>query len=183
MMVSVVAARYAKALADVVSDAGVRLNPSAVKTQLASIDALIDSSSDLKNALHSPAVSPARKRAVMERLMAPMSVAAEVRNFIFVLIDHRRAGELKPVMESFESFMDERAGVARADVTSAQALSDSQRAALEAQLQRISGKQVRMQFSLDPALIGGAVARLGSTVYDGSVRGQLDRLRAKLGNR
>ena len=179
-MISVVAARYAKALADVVSAHGAALGASEVLRQLRGIGAMIDGSSDLRNALASPAVAPSRKRSVIAKLIAPMNVAPQVKNFLFVLIDHRRVSELKPVIESFEALMNERAGLIRADVTSAQELNPAQRAALEVQLARLSGKQMRMQYSLDAQLLGGAVARVGSTVYDGSVRGQLERLRGKL---
>ena len=135
-MISVVAARYAKALADVVT-AGVhassaaQADPAAITAQLQAVDEVIASSNELKNALASPAVAPSRKRAVMARLIAPMNLSAQVRNFLFVVIDHRRVHELKSIIEAFENLADERLGYVRADVSSAQALPEAQRAALE----------------------------------------------------
>ena len=70
--------------------------------------------------------------------------------------------------------LDERLGFVRAEVASARDLDDAQRAALEAELSRLAGKKAKLTFTIDPALIGGVVARVGSIVYDGSVRGQLD---------
>jgi F-type H+-transporting ATPase subunit delta len=102
------------------------------------------------------------------------------RNFLYVLIDHRRIAALDGVLHSFEIIVDERMGFARAEVSSAKDLSDAQRTALSAQLERMTGKRIRMRYAVDPSLIGGVVARIGSTVYDGSVRGQLDSLGRKL---
>jgi F-type H+-transporting ATPase subunit delta len=186
-MISVVAARYAKALADVVTaglhaSSAAQEDPAHITAQLRAVDEIIDSSSELKNALASPAVAPSRKRAVMGRLIAPMNVSAQVRNFLFVVIDHRRVHQLKSIIEAFENLADQRLGFVRADVASAQALPEAQRAALEVQLSRLAGKKTRLRYSTDPALVGGVVAKVGSTVYDGSVRGQLERLRVKLGS-
>ena len=177
-MLSVVARRYAKALADVVM--GSALNPAAALTQLKAVEALIESSQDLRNVLLSPAVSPSRKRAVMSRLVEPMKVDPRVRNFVFVVIDHRRVHEFASIVEAFEALADERLGLVRADVQSAQPLDAAQQAKIEAEISRLAGKQAKLRFSQDPALLGGVVARVGSTVYDGSVRGQLERLRTRL---
>ena len=97
-----------------------------------------------------------------------------------MLIDKRRIPALEAVLAAFEIIVDERLGFARADVASASELSEAQRTALGGQLERMTGKRIRMRFAVDPALIGGAVTRIGSTVYDGSVRGQLDTLRRRL---
>ena len=185
-MVSVVAARYAKALADVVEAGGAAFDSNAIIAQLRSVEETIQSSADLRGALASPAVAPSRKRAVIARLLehieAPLGVSKQVRNFLFVIIDHRRVHDLKSIIEAFETLTDERLGLIRADVASAQELTNGQRVALENQLSRLSGKKAKPRFTVDPALIGGVVARVGSTVYDGSVRGQLDRLRSRLAN-
>ena len=97
-----------------------------------------------------------------------------------MVIDHRRVAEFGSIVEAFETLLDERLGFVRADVSSAHALTDPQRASLEAQLSRLSGRTAKVKFSTDPALLAGVVARVGSVVYDGSVRGQLERLRVKL---
>jgi len=179
-MISVVTARYARALADVVEESG--LDPVQIAAQLREIDALVQGSPELRNALASPAVTPTRKRAVMGKLIVPMQCSLQVRNFVFVVIDHRRIMELQSIIEAFEAIIDERLGFLRADVASASALTPAQQAALETQLSRLAGKKAKLRFTTDAALVGGVVARVGSTVYDGSVRGQLERLRVKLGS-
>ena len=87
---------------------------------------------------------------------------------------------LTDILHSFELIMDERLGFARAEISSARELTEAQRTALSAQLAQLTGKQIRMRFAVDESLIGGAVARIGSTVYDGSVRGQLQTLERRL---
>ncbi len=177
-MLSVVATRYGRALADVV--VGANVDGAVVLGALRQVEVLIQSSAELRGALQSPAVSPARKRAVMQRIIAPMGLPDKVCNFVNVLIDHRRAKDLPNIVDAFEQMLDERLGFVGADIRSAKELTQSQQSALESQLSRLSGKKTRPKFSIDPALIGGVVARVGSTVYDGSVRGQLERLRTKL---
>lgn len=179
-MLSAVAARYAKALVDVIT-ANKEIDPAAILSQLRSVEELIAGSEDLKNALASPAVAPSRKRAVMKRLLEPMGVDPRVQNFVFVVIDHRRAGQFDDIVDGFEKLLDERLGFVSAEIRSAQELNDGQKASLEQQVSRLAGKQAKLKFSTDPDLIAGVVARVGSTVYDGSVRGQLERLRTKLG--
>ena len=175
-MLSVVGTRYAKALLDVVGGQ----DPDKTLSELRSVRDLIAASTDLHVALLSPAVAQSRKRAVIARLLDPMGVSKPIRNFLFVIIDHRRINELPAIAEAFEVLLDERLGFVRASVASAHALNDTQRAGLTAELSRLSGKQAKVAFATDPALLGGVVARLGSKVYDGSVRGQLERLRLKL---
>lgn len=177
-MLSVVATRYGRALADVVVSSGV--DTSKVLAGLREVEQVIEAAPELRNALMSPAVSPARKRAVMQRVMDPMGLPEKVRNFVYVVIDHRRTRDLPQIVDAFEQLLDERLGFVAADIRSAKELSDSQRQAIETQVSRLAGKKARLKFSTDPALIGGVVARVGSTVYDGSVRGQLERLRTKL---
>lgn len=181
-MLSVVATRYAKALADVVTAPGSGVDATLVLAQLNQIQSLIDSSSDLRNALASPAVAPSRKRAVMEKLIAPLQVSKQVRNLLFVVIDHRRILEFASMIDAFERLIDDRLGFVRADVTSAHELTNVQRVLLQAQLTRLAGREAKLRYTTDPALLAGVVARVGSTLYDGSVRGQLDRLRTRLGS-
>src|SRR5208337_810031 len=99
-----------------------------------------------------------------------------IRNFTYVLIDHRRIAIIGEIREAFELHVDERLGFARAEVTSAAPLDHRVSANLEAELSRLTGKRMRLRFDVDPALLGGVVARIGSTVYDGSVRGGLRQL-------
>jgi len=180
MTISAVATRYANALADAVTAPGSAARPENVLAELRAFEAALRASTDLHNALTSPAVPPGRKRAVVGRIGDVLGLSRLARNFLFVLIDRRRIAELDEVLESFEQVVDERLGIARADVASARELSEAQRAALNGILERMTGKRIRTHFAVDGSLIGGVVARIGSTVYDGSVRGQLDSLGRRL---
>ena len=181
-MISVVTARYARALADVVATETSPVDPAQVVAQLREIEGIMAGSAELRHALASPAVQPSRKRAVMAKLIEPINCSPHVRNFLSVIIDHGRITALPSIIEAFEALIDERLGFLRADVASAQALTAAQEAAMEVQLSRLAGKKAKLRFTTDPALVAGVVARVGSTVYDGSVRGQLERLRVKLGS-
>jgi F-type H+-transporting ATPase subunit delta len=127
--------------------------------------------------MQTPAVPTSRKRAVIGKLADRLGFSRIVRNFLFVLLDHKRFAQLSEIREAFERQIDEYLGFVQADVASAEPLDAREVADLEAELTRLSGKQIRPQFSVDPALIGGVVARVGSTVYDGSIRGQLEQMR------
>jgi F-type H+-transporting ATPase subunit delta len=148
--------------------------------QLRAVDAMIQASVELKQALLTPAIQNSRKRAVMAKLLATVGGSPIIRNFTYVLIDHRRIGIIGEIREAFEAHIDELLGFARAEVTSAAPLDHRVGASLEAELSRVTGKRMRLRFDVDPALIGGVVARIGSTVYDGSVRGELLQLGRKL---
>jgi len=180
-MLSVVSARYARALVDVVTAPGSKADPAQTLSQLRAVQDLIHGSEILRHALASPAVAPSKKRAVMRRLLEPMGVSDQVRNFVYVVIDHRRGHEFTSIVDAFETLLDERLGFVAAEVRSAAPLTAAQTAQLEAQVSRLAGKKAKLKFSSDPTLIGGVIARVGSTVYDGSVRGQLERLRTRLG--
>jgi F-type H+-transporting ATPase subunit delta len=175
-----VSIRYARALADAILDSKSGLEPGRAWQELRSFAEIVRDSAELRNVLLSPAVSAARKRAVVGRFASTLPLSKLIRNFLFVLIDRRRIGMLDEVIDAFESEIDARLGIVRAQVTTAAPLDDTQRAEMQATLARVAGKQVRADFKVDPALIGGAVARIGSTIYDGSVRGQLDTLRTRL---
>ncbi|MEO7144610.1 MAG: ATP synthase F1 subunit delta [Bryobacteraceae bacterium] len=179
-MVSVVASRYARALADVIFSPGSGVDAGAALAQLRAVEAMLQESHELRIILLSPAVPPSKKRAVVAHLAGPAGLSKPVQNFLFVLIDRRRIASLSAIREAFETMLDQHLGVVRADVSSAAALGDAQRASLQTQLSRMSGKQARLEFSVDPKLLGGVVARIGSTVYDGSVRGELDALGKRL---
>jgi len=180
MILSAVATRYAHALADVVTASGSPLGAQDAVAQLQAFDSVLSSSPELQHALLTPAISPSRKKAVVGRLVEMLQLSRIARNFLFVLVDHRRIGSLSGIIHSFELVVDERLGFARADVASAAELTDGQRDALNGQLERITGKRIRARYAVDTALIGGVVARIGSTVYDGSVRGQLASLERRL---
>lgn len=180
MTVAAVAARYAEALADVVTAAASPVRAQDALDELRAFEGTLRSSADLYNALTSPAIAGSRKKAVVGRIADDLQVSKITRNFLFVLIDHRRVPALAEILRTFEVVLDQRLGYVRAEVASPRELNNAQRASLNATLERLTGKRIRMRFSIDESLIGGVVARIGSTVYDGSVRGQLQSLERRL---
>jgi F-type H+-transporting ATPase subunit delta len=181
MTLSAVATRYANALADVVTAGASPVRPQDAVSELRAFEGALDASTELRNALETPAVPAGRKRAVVGRIAEILKLSRISRNFLYVLIDHRRIAALSDIISSFELIVDERLGFARAEVAAAREMAEPQRAALTSELERLTGKRIRMRFSVDGRLIGGVVARIGSTVYDGSVRGQLASLGRRLG--
>ena len=177
---SAVATRYANALADVVTGSSSPVRPPEALSELRAFEGALKESPELHNALVTPAVPIARKRAVVARIAEALGMSRTVRNFLLVLVDHRRIAETGAIADAFEVVLDERLGFARAEISSAAELSEAQRTALGAVLERLTSKRIRARYAVDTALIGGAVARIGSTVYDGSVRGQLQSIERRL---
>jgi len=181
MTLSAVNTRYANALADVVTAGGSPLRPRDAVAELRAFAAVFGGSAELQNALATPSVPAGRKRAVVGRIAELLKLSRISRNFLYVLIDHRRIASISDIIDSFELIVDERLGFARAEVSAAREMAEPQRAALTSALERLTGKRIRLRFTVDQRLIGGVVARIGSTVYDGSVRGQLASLGRRLG--
>jgi F-type H+-transporting ATPase subunit delta len=179
-MASALAHRYASALVDIVLTPGSTLKPEDAVTQLRAAAQMVAQSAELRTALLTPAIPTSRKRAVMGKLLDELAVAPYIRNFIYVVINHRRIAMLDGMREAFELALDERMGFARAEVVSAAALDEQRSATLESELSQLTGKRMRLRFAVDPELLGGATARIGSTLYDGSLRGQLEQLRREL---
>lgn len=179
-MASAVANRYARALVDIVMSPGSALKPEDALAQLAAVEGLLQESAQLRTALVTPAIQTSRKRAVMANLLGRLGTSTLIRNFVNVIVDHRRIAAFEEIREAFEAQLDERLGFVRAEVTSAIPLNESMAAGLESELSKLTGKRMRLRFEVDPALVGGVVARIGSTVYDGSVRGELRELGKKL---
>ncbi len=172
--------RYARAFVDVITAPASTLEPAAAIEQLHAFDALVRESTDLRAILLTPAVPPARKRAVVAAIASRLGMARVAQNFLCVVVDHRRIPLLAQILDATGTILDERTGVVQADVTSAREMPPAQREQLRNGLSRLTGRQVRCEFREDAALVGGAVARIASTIYDGSVRGQLEALRHKL---
>jgi F-type H+-transporting ATPase subunit delta len=179
-MASALAHRYASALVDIVLKPGSTLKPEDATAQLRAAAQMVAQSAELRTALLTPAIPTSRKRAVMAKLLDEIGASTYVRNFIYVVINHRRIGMLNEMSEAFELALDERLGFARAEVVSASAVDEKRSAALESELSRLTGKRMRLRFRVDPELLGGVTARIGSTLYDGSLRGQLQQLRREL---
>jgi len=171
------AERYAGALVDVALE---NKQADQVKQELAAFAAMVRESADLHAFLANPSITRAIKHAAIEQLVARMGASRTLRNYLFVIVDQRRAGMLVEIEQAFSALLDARQGITQATVTSAAELTSVERAEIDAALAKLTGRKVQAQCKTDPALIGGAVVRIGSTIYDGSVRAQLDRLRAKM---
>jgi F-type H+-transporting ATPase subunit delta len=172
-----VAHRYAAALADVAFETK---SAEQVKSGLASFVNVFYEAADLRNFLETPGVDPATKRRAVEAIAGRMDLDAAVRNFIYVIVDHRRTEMLRQIESAFRDELNARLGVAEAEVTSARELSDGEKKEVTAALEKRTGKKIEANFREDKALLGGAVVRVGSTIYDGSVREQLERMRERL---
>jgi len=174
-----VSSRYARAFVDIVFDS--KLDAALVASQLDQFVELFQGSEDLRRAWENPAISADEKRKVLDSIVARIGdVPRPLRNFLAVLIDHQRIVQLPQIVRQFEAEMNHRLGLVEAEVISARPLSDSERQALVAQVAQLTGQQVSAQYSTDATLLGGAVVKLGSTVYDGSVRGQLQKIKQQL---
>jgi F-type H+-transporting ATPase subunit delta len=176
-MASVVGA-YARAFADVVMSE--KLDPSRMLQQLRAFETLLNESEPLRRVLENPSIAADRKLAVLDAIAPKIAMARPVRNFIAVLTDHRRLPLLSDVLKQVEQELNDRLGIADAEVRSARDLSDAEKKLLEAEVARLTGKKVRARYQRDASLLGGAVVQVGSTIYDGSVNGQLERIREQL---
>ena len=170
-----VASTYARAFADVVFDA--HLDAGRAVGGLRRIASLFTESLELRRVWENPAVPADQKRNLLDAIVKRESIDKPVRNLVAVLIDHRRLPFLSRIVEQLGKELDSRLGFAEAQISSARELGDAERRSLEAQIAKTTGKKVRASYGLDPSLLGGAVVRIGSTIYDGSVKGQLEKIK------
>jgi F-type H+-transporting ATPase subunit delta len=170
-----VASTYARAFADVVL--GAHLDANRAIAELRSIASLLNESSELRRVWENPAIPADQKRRVLDAIAQRNGILKPVRNLVAVLIDHRRVHFLDSVIRQLEKELDARLGFAEADITSARELGDGEKREFESQVEKLTGKKVRAHYAQDASLLGGAVLRIGSTIYDGSVKGQLQRLK------
>jgi F-type H+-transporting ATPase subunit delta len=177
MSVQTVARRYATALADVVLEHG---EAREVQEELAIWERLFQSNENLREVLRNPTVALDQKRAVLNQLIERTKPRPTTVNFLKVLLQNHRLTELAEINRKFAELLDERAGMIAATVTTARAVPDAAQKNLHERLLSLTGKKVRIDFETDPELIGGLVARIGSTVYDGSVRNQLQEIKEQM---
>jgi F-type H+-transporting ATPase subunit delta len=171
------AKRYAKALLSALGDAA---EGERAEAFLADVAAATSSSSELRDVLLNPAISRQARRAVLGALARSRQASPLVANFLAVVADHGRAAALPEIAEEFRESRDEALGVVPAILATAAPLPDDLVARARAVLEKISARKVRLTCEVEPALLGGAVARIGSTVYDGSLSTQLGALRRKM---
>ncbi|MGO9318589.1 MAG: ATP synthase F1 subunit delta [Terracidiphilus sp.] len=171
-------ARYARAFADVVTQK--KLDTAALDRQLDDFLATWESSSELRELFVNPAVAVPQKIAVLDKMNAKLGLLKELRNLLAVLIKNDRIGEVRDVASAYQAEMQERQGVRSVEIVTARELGEKDRGALVAGVGKLAGARIQASFKLDSSILGGTVVRIGSTVYDGSVRGRLDRLKEAL---
>ena len=171
-------APYARALADAVSEA--RLDSAQVESQLGDFAAAWHESAGLREIFLDPSFPNEEKVAILDKLNARLGMMPQVRNFVAVLINHDRLHFFDEIIAEFRHEMNRRQGISEVEVTTAHQLDNAGRAALEAQITVLTNGPILATFHEDPSLMGGAIVRIGSTVYDGSVRGRLDQLEEEL---
>jgi F-type H+-transporting ATPase subunit delta len=173
---SVAANRYATALVDVLypdkAEAGLQ--------QLKEFAALLNRQPDSRNFLENPTMAGDRRNRILKEISAALGFDRHVANFITILANRNRLPILEEIISEYQRITDKRLGILRARVTAARALEPAQQKNLEHQLARATGKQIRMEVAVDPSLIGGVVAQVGSIIYDGSVRQQLQAFKNRL---
>jgi F-type H+-transporting ATPase subunit delta len=176
---SIVDLRYARALAAVISDQ--KLDLIAAQGQLNDFANLLQASVELREVLENPSIPEPEKLKVLDAIAARAGMSRPIRNFIALLTHHQRLHELPDMITAYAGIADESTGVAEAEITTARPVDDANRRLLEQQVAKLAGEpRVQATYREDPALLGGAVVKLGSTVYDGSVRGQLEQMRQRL---
>jgi F-type H+-transporting ATPase subunit delta len=178
---AIFAARYAKAFADVVAE--FHLGASDVDKQLQAFLDAWDESKDLREVYGDPSVPVAQKVAVLDGMQSKLHLAPQVRNLIAVLIQHDRISAVHEVVDEYRRELQARLGIHHAYVTTARPLRAEDKAALLEQLGKLTKSkegQIEATFTQDPSILGGVVVRIGSTVYDGSILGRVERLREAL---
>jgi F-type H+-transporting ATPase subunit delta len=177
MSVQTVARRYASALADVALERGEALK---VQEELLAWGKMFQANPLLPEVFRNPTIALDKKRAVLNKLIERAKPGETTANFLKVLLQNQRLTELGEINQKFAELLDVRAGMVAATVTTARSVPENAQRELQTKLVSVTGKKVRISFATDPELIGGLVTRIGSTVYDGSVRNHLDLIKEKM---
>jgi F-type H+-transporting ATPase subunit delta len=171
--------RYARAFAAVIANQ--KLNMAAAQGELDDFVSTLDASEELREVLQNPSIPESQKLGVLDAIAAKAGMSKVVRNFIALIAHHERLHELNEMVAELASLADEASHVSEAEIISANPLDASNRKLLEQQIAKLSGGQkVRASYREDPSLLGGAVVRIGSMIYDGSIRSQLRQLRQRM---
>ena len=180
MSLQTVARRYAAALADVTIE---RREEREVQNDLDQWATMIESNPQLKEVFDNPTIAYDHKQKLVEDLISRTRVRETTSSFLRVLLKNQRLSQLRDIVERYGQILDERAGVVAAHVTTARPITEELKKALHDTLAAATGQKVRLSFTTDEAIIGGLVTRIGSTIYDGSVQNQLERLSESLAGR
>ena len=170
--------RYAQAFLDVVTAA--HLDTAATETQFHDFIATWSASTELREFFANPAIAAPQKVAFLDTLNKKLKLGKELRNLIAVMINNGRIGDVVEVAAAYRKLLRQQLGIQQAEIVTARELAPDERNVLVAQVGRLAGSKIDATFKLDASILGGTVVRIGSTVYDGSVRGRLDRLKEQL---
>ena len=170
--------RYATAFLDVVTAA--KLDTVAIDGQIGDFLATWDGSPELREFFVNPAIPAVQKVGFLDKINAKLELRKELRNLLAVLIDNGRIGSVSEVAAAYRQLLQQQLGIRQAEIVMARELGAAERNALVAEIGKLAGSRIEASFKLDAAILGGTVVRIGSTVYDGSVRGRLDRLKEAL---
>jgi F-type H+-transporting ATPase subunit delta len=177
---SVLSLRYAHAFASVAASS--HLDTAAAQQQLNDFNGTLSGSRELREVLMNPSIANEQKLKVLDAIAGRIGMFPQVRNFLAVIMDHQRLDELDAILAEYHSVADEQSNMAEAEITSARPLNEQDRVELESEVAKLAGGRVRATYHQDATLLGGAVVRIGSKVYDGSIRTQLQQLKQKLVN-
>ncbi len=180
MSLQTVARRYAAALADVTIE---RREERDVQNELDQWAEMIEATPQLKEVLANPTVAYDQKRKLLEDLISRSRVRDTTASFLRVLLKNQRLSQLRDIAERYGYVLDERGGVVAANVITARPIPEELKSSLHETLAAATGRKVRLSFTTDETIIGGLVARIGSTIFDGSVQSQLERLSESLSGR
>lgn len=176
---AIVDLRYARALAEVVRDQNLDL--SLTKGQLNDFANMLEASVELREVLQNPSIPEPQKLKLLDAIAERAGLSRPVRNFLALVTHHQRLHELPEMMRAYDALADEETGIAEAEITTARPLDQNGRRLLEEKVAKLAGDQrVQASYKEDASLLGGAIIRLGSTVYDGSVRTQLEQLKKRM---
>ena len=177
MSVRTSAARYARALLEV---ATAEADPEKVERDLAGFVNVLEAHGDVRHALTSPRIPSGTRRQIVERIAQKTGMEAPLGKLLALLAERGRIELLRDLLDVYRERLLAHHSIVRGSVTSAAPLAPEKVQALERSLSQATGKKVQLDVSVDPSLIGGVVARIGSTVYDGSIKAQLQRMKQQL---
>lgn len=179
MSQTTIANRYARALADVVTERG---ETNEVVAELGQFEQLLQQHQQLREVFASPVLPVERKRAVLQDLLARLGLRPTTSNFLQLLLNNARLHNIDQMLRALSRELDTRTNIVSAEITTARDISEQEQRQLRDRLRAATGKDVRLQFRTDPNIIGGVVTRIGSLVYDGSIKNQLAQMKQRLMN-
>jgi F-type H+-transporting ATPase subunit delta len=177
MSITTIASRYARALADVITE---RRETNEVVSELNLFAGMMRQHEQLRDVFASPILPLERKRSVLNELLARLKLRPTSNNFLNLLLNNSRLHELDLMLRALSRELDVRTNIVSAEITTAREIGEREKSMLRDKLKGATGKEVRLQFHTDPNIIGGVVTRIGSLIYDGSIKNQLAQLKRSL---